>query len=284
MSVIVRNMPWTATEDDLWALFEPCGTVARVHIAMDRDTGKPRGFAFVDFDSAAAASKATALTGKTMGDRELRIELSLPKDSKTPGTGGPRSAGPGGPRAGEERTVFVKGFDRYLDEESIRGNLTSFFEDCGAHVAITAVCLVFAAASVSCFLSLEMMRSAGGAEKRRLCFRSSLIPGGVVRVRIPTDQETGAIKGFGFVEFDTAARARSHPPPPLSFFFHRCCFSFLVSVSVACFRGGRRRVGPLRRAERSFCCAVWLLRRTPRRRLGRRTAWRGRTGAATLWT
>lgn len=135
-SVIVRNLPWSADEDALWAFFEPAGAIARVHIAMDRDTGKPRGFAFVDFETPAAAQKATTLTGKLIGDREVRVELSLPKDSKTPGTA-PRSAG--GAREGDDRTVFVKGFDRNVGEDAIRQNLTSFFEECGASCCVAVV-------------------------------------------------------------------------------------------------------------------------------------------------
>ena len=57
-NVFVGNMSFQTTESELRALFEPFGQVTRVHIAMDRETGRARGFAFVEMPNDAEAAKA----------------------------------------------------------------------------------------------------------------------------------------------------------------------------------------------------------------------------------
>jgi cold-inducible RNA-binding protein len=57
-NVFVGNMNFQTTESELRALFEPFGQVTRVHIAMDRETGRARGFAFVEMPNDAEATKA----------------------------------------------------------------------------------------------------------------------------------------------------------------------------------------------------------------------------------
>ena len=59
-NLFVGNMSFQTSESDLKALFEPFGQVARVHIAMDRETGRSRGFAFVEMPNDAEAAKAIA--------------------------------------------------------------------------------------------------------------------------------------------------------------------------------------------------------------------------------
>ncbi len=91
-NLFVGNMSFQTTEGDLRALFEPFGQVTRVHIAMDRETGRARGFAFVEMNSDDEAAKAiAALDGKEVGGRNLKVNEARPK-----GEGGGR--GPGGPR------------------------------------------------------------------------------------------------------------------------------------------------------------------------------------------
>jgi len=70
MRIFVGNVPFTATEEDLVQLFAPYGTVNRTMLATDRDTGRPRGFAFVEMpDSAAGQAAVTALHGTSLNGR-----------------------------------------------------------------------------------------------------------------------------------------------------------------------------------------------------------------------
>lgn len=92
-NLFVGNMSFQTTEADLRALFEPFGQITRVHIAMDRETGRARGFAFVEMNNDEEAAKAiAALDGKEVGGRNLKVNEARPKGE----SGGGR--GPGGPR------------------------------------------------------------------------------------------------------------------------------------------------------------------------------------------
>src|SRR5258708_30910175 len=98
-NVFVGNMNFQTTEAELRALFEPFGQVTRVHIAMDRETGRARGFAFVEMPNDAEAAKAmSGLDGKEVGGRALKVNEARPKAASGGGGGGPR--GSGGPRPG----------------------------------------------------------------------------------------------------------------------------------------------------------------------------------------
>jgi cold-inducible RNA-binding protein len=106
-NVFVGNMSFQTTEAELRALFEPFGQVTRVHIAMDRETGRARGFAFVEMPNDAEATKAmSGLDGKEVGGRALKVNEARPKAA---GGGGPRGGGGGG------------GFDRDRDRDRNRG-------------------------------------------------------------------------------------------------------------------------------------------------------------------
>ena len=79
-NVFVGNMNFQTTESELRALFEPFGQVTRVHIAMDRETGRARGFAFVEMPNDAEAAKAMqGLDGKEVGGRALKVNEARPK-------------------------------------------------------------------------------------------------------------------------------------------------------------------------------------------------------------
>jgi cold-inducible RNA-binding protein len=94
-NVFVGNMNFQTTEGELRALFEPYGQVTRVHIAMDRETGRARGFGFVEMPNDAEAEKAMAeLNGKEVGGRALKVNEARPKSAS--GGGGPRGGGGGG--------------------------------------------------------------------------------------------------------------------------------------------------------------------------------------------
>jgi cold-inducible RNA-binding protein len=93
-NLFVGNMSFQTTSADLKALFEPFGQLARVHVAMDRETGKARGFGFVEMvNDAEAAAAIAALDGKDMGGRNIKVNEARPKEAG--GGGGPR-----GPRSG----------------------------------------------------------------------------------------------------------------------------------------------------------------------------------------
>lgn len=95
-NLFVGNMSFQTTESELRALFEPFGQVSRVHIAMDRETGRARGFAFIEMPNDAEAAKAiSGLDGKDLGGRNLKVNEARPK-SASGGPSGPRGGGGGG--------------------------------------------------------------------------------------------------------------------------------------------------------------------------------------------
>lgn len=70
----VGNLPFTASEEELRELFEQHGSTASVRVITDRETGRSRGFGFVEFDDDGNAEKAlAALDGHDMGGRPLRV-------------------------------------------------------------------------------------------------------------------------------------------------------------------------------------------------------------------
>ena len=87
MNIFVGNLTWTTTEDELAQLFEPFGTVSQARIATDRDTGRSRGFGFVEMPNDAEAGAAIEeLHGATIGRRQLTVNESRPREDR----GGPR--------------------------------------------------------------------------------------------------------------------------------------------------------------------------------------------------
>src|SRR5919108_5216314 len=97
-SLFVGNMNFRTTEADLTALFQPFGQIGRIHIVTDRETGRARGFAFVEMPNDAEAAKAiAALDGKEFGGRNLKVNEARPKADGPRGAGGSRTGGgPGG--------------------------------------------------------------------------------------------------------------------------------------------------------------------------------------------
>jgi RNA recognition motif-containing protein len=84
--IYVGNLPFSATEDSVRALFSKHGTVEKVSLITDRDTGRPRGFGFVEMSSADAARAIQALNGTDMGGRPLRVNEA---QDRPRGGGGP---------------------------------------------------------------------------------------------------------------------------------------------------------------------------------------------------
>ena len=87
----IGNLPFTATEDEINELFGAHGTVHSVALINDRETGRPRGFGFIEMDDAAAVAAQQALDGKEMGGRALKVNEA--QDRKPRGGGGGRGGG-----------------------------------------------------------------------------------------------------------------------------------------------------------------------------------------------
>jgi RNA recognition motif-containing protein len=100
-SVFVGNLNFQTTEADLTALFRPFGLLGRIHIVTDRETGRARGFAFVEMPNDAEATKAiAALDGKEMGGRSLRVNEARPKGGRPQGSNSGGRPGGGRSRSG----------------------------------------------------------------------------------------------------------------------------------------------------------------------------------------
>ena len=92
-NLYVGNLPHSTTEPELRGLFEAHGAVERVSIVTDRETGRARGFGFVEMTNAAEADKAVAaLNGTELGGRALKINEAKPKTDAPRGGGGVESA------------------------------------------------------------------------------------------------------------------------------------------------------------------------------------------------
>ena len=83
----VGNLPFSVDENELRGVFERYGSVESVAVITDRETGRPRGFAFVEMSEASAADEAIqALDGSDMGGRNLRVNEA--QDKRRGGGGG----------------------------------------------------------------------------------------------------------------------------------------------------------------------------------------------------
>jgi len=78
-SIYVGNLPFSALEDDVRDMFSTHGEVASVKLIEDRETGRFRGFGFVEMDDADAESAIEALDGKDMGGRALKVNEAKPR-------------------------------------------------------------------------------------------------------------------------------------------------------------------------------------------------------------
>ena len=88
-NIYVGNLSFGATEDSVRALFETHGTVGRVNIVTDRDTGQARGFGFVEMNNDSEGEKAiAALNGAELDGRALSVNEARPKTERSGGGGG----------------------------------------------------------------------------------------------------------------------------------------------------------------------------------------------------
>lgn len=96
-NIFVGNLSFGTTQDELHAAFAAYGSVERVNIVTDRDTGQPRGFAFVEMTDRSAAEQAISqLNGKDLHGRALNVNEARPKTQGGGGGGGRGGYGGGG--------------------------------------------------------------------------------------------------------------------------------------------------------------------------------------------
>jgi RNA recognition motif-containing protein len=101
-NIFVGNLSYQTTESELEALFGAYGAVERVTVVRDRDTGQPRGFAFVEMTNANEAANAMqAMNGREMNGRTLNVNEARPREQRSGGGGfGAGGGGRGGNRGG----------------------------------------------------------------------------------------------------------------------------------------------------------------------------------------
>ncbi|MFY7803590.1 MAG: RNA recognition motif domain-containing protein [Limnoraphis robusta] len=102
MSVYIGNLSYDVSEEDLKSVFAEYGTVRRVQIPTDRETGRPRGFAFVEMDNDAEEDAAIEqLDGAEWMGRDLKVNKAKPRENNNRGGGG--GGGGRGGRGGKDR-------------------------------------------------------------------------------------------------------------------------------------------------------------------------------------
>ncbi|MDJ0714281.1 MAG: RNA-binding protein [Prochloraceae cyanobacterium] len=92
MSIYVGNISYSVTQEDITEVFAEYGTVKRVHLPTDRETGRVRGFAFVEMETEAEEEAAiSALDGAEWMDRELKVNKAKPREERGSFGGGRRN-------------------------------------------------------------------------------------------------------------------------------------------------------------------------------------------------
>ena len=152
-TVFVGRLSWNVDNDWLKSEFEECGEVVAARVQMDRNTGKSRGFAYVEFADPASVEKALELSGKEIDGRPINVDRSTSNKSSG-GAGNPneaRRAAFGDKTNPPSSTLFVGNLSWDASEDSLWDVFAEY--------------------------------------------------GDVKGVRMPTDRETGKVKGYGYVEF-----------------------------------------------------------------------------------
>jgi cold-inducible RNA-binding protein len=93
--IYVGNLPFSASDDEVREMFEEFGTCKEVHLVTDRDTGRPRGFGFVEMEDGADEA-IEAINGRDMGGRTLNVNEARPRTERGGGGGGGGRHGGGG--------------------------------------------------------------------------------------------------------------------------------------------------------------------------------------------
>lgn len=133
--LFVGNLSFRATEDTLYEFFKAAGPVSDVYVAQD-DNGS-RGFGFVRMDTEEGVAKALELNGQYLEGREVHCEVAREREDRSQSAGknwnspAENKGFTPNPRPGADKTVFIRGFDKFQDEDTIRNELTEFFSTCG---------------------------------------------------------------------------------------------------------------------------------------------------------
>jgi RNA recognition motif-containing protein len=107
MKLYVGNLPYNVNEDDLRDLFAPYGTPESMIVIMDRDTGRSKGFGFVEFANDTEGRAAMqALNGREINGRALTVNEARPRAEGGGGGGGHRGGGYGGGGGGGRRDRY----------------------------------------------------------------------------------------------------------------------------------------------------------------------------------
>ncbi|GAA5824426.1 hypothetical protein JCM5353_005033 [Sporobolomyces roseus] len=125
-TVFVGQLSWNVDNDWLESEFSECGTVVSARVVLDRETGRSRGFGYVEFATSEEATKALESNGKDVDGRNIKVDLSLPRPPRGEGGGGERggrSGGGGGGRggfagSGDKNETGFNPFDRSGDDTS----------------------------------------------------------------------------------------------------------------------------------------------------------------------
>ena len=152
-TVFVGRLSWNVDNDWLKSEFEECGEVVSARVQMDRNTGKSRGFGYVEFAEPASVEKALELAGKEIDGRPINVDRS--SNNKAPGnaanTNEARRSAYGDKTSPPSAVLFVGNLSWSATEESLWDLFAEY--------------------------------------------------GDIKSVRMPTDRESGKVKGFGYVEF-----------------------------------------------------------------------------------
>ena len=112
MSIFVGNLPFRAEQEDVMELFSPFGEVSNCSLPLERDTGRKRGFAFVEMaDEAVEASAIESLQGAELMGRPLRINKAEPRGSAPRRGGGGYGGGGQADQSAQDRPSGAKGWE-----------------------------------------------------------------------------------------------------------------------------------------------------------------------------
>ena len=84
MNIFVGNLPFTVTQADLESMFQEFGTIESAKLITDRETGRSRGFAFVEMDNSGADAAIKALNGKDMDGRTIKVNQAEDRKPRNP--------------------------------------------------------------------------------------------------------------------------------------------------------------------------------------------------------
>ena len=83
MNIFVGNLPFSVTEDALREMFEPFGEIQTLKLITDRETGRPRGFGFIEMDNADADAAIKSLNNTELDGRNIKVNQSEPKKTSS---------------------------------------------------------------------------------------------------------------------------------------------------------------------------------------------------------